>query len=125
MSKDFTHIDRYLDREMDADEISAFEAAIATDAYLAAEVKLQMEMRKLYNDKDWVDGSETLSENAEVEKYAEFFRSKEANDLRNTIKNTIQEEKNKKTNRSKYIGIAASVLLFFGLFRKIGLASVQ
>ena len=87
MSKDFTHIDRYLDREMDAEEISAFEAAIATDAYLAAEVKLQMEMRKLYNDKDWVDGSETLSENAEVEKYAEFFRSKEANDLRNTIKN--------------------------------------
>ncbi|WP_394746997.1 tetratricopeptide repeat protein [Spongiimicrobium salis] len=115
MSKDFIHIDRYLDGEMDAAEAQTFETKIAADADLAAEVKLQKEMRALYSEKDWVDKTATLSESEAVEAYTRFFRSEEANTLRNTIKKVVEEEKKPKNNKMRFLGVAAALLLLCGL----------
>lgn len=126
MSFDLTHIDRYLDGEMDKAEALQFEAELISNKELAEEVKLQREMRALYSEDEWLESSSTvLRGNSKGEQYARFFKSKEAAELQNSIKSVIKKERQPKRNNGfRLVGIAATLLfltvsVFFFLNRGV------
>lgn len=117
MSDFLEDIDTYLDGEMTVDEQTAFEARVAADPELAEAVKLQKEMRVVYDDHGWVAGNKKVLQQENAQQLQSFFRSEEATALKNTIAEVVSEnrEKPRTSNAFRWIGIAASIAVLIAI----------
>lgn len=118
MSELLQDIDRYLDNEMSNEEKIAFESKIDSDPELAMDLKLQQDMRSLFGEDDWVEEDKELLKFPKAKEVTSFLRSDEAVDVKNIITDVISENKSNSNSFSKaylWMGIAASLLLLFGI----------
>ncbi len=112
-------IEKYLDNEMSLEEKEVFEAKVRADIALAQELKLQKDMRLVYDDEDWAVGNKEVLKNEKEKELTSFFRSDEATALKTSIDEVIAD--NRSSNKNKrpfFMGIAAAiaVLMTISLF---------
>ncbi|CAM1343071.1 tetratricopeptide repeat protein [Tenacibaculum amylolyticum] len=107
----FKKIDKYLNKEMDAEEIKAFEEQLMVDKTLYEAFKLESDMRKMYEDEEWKIGNRSVLKTEKATQLKSFYSSGEATKLRNTISAVISEEKKRNKRRLflKSIAVAASI----------------
>ena len=114
MSDFLEEIDKYLDDIMTPEERKSFEEKVDNDSTLAEELKLQKDMRSIYEDKDWIEGDTTALKNNEAKQLSDFFRSDEASSLKESIAEVVDQNRTKSGNRNKnfyFLGIAASIIV--------------
>ncbi|WP_109300518.1 tol-pal system YbgF family protein [Aquimarina sp. AU474] len=112
-------IEKYLDNEMSVEEKQAFEIKVGNDITLAEELKLQKDMRLVYNEEDWAEGNKEILKNSEAKQLKSFFKSDETAVLKTSINEVIAENRLSTSNRRPlFIGIAAAiaVLMTISLF---------
>ncbi len=110
-------IEKYLDNDMSLEEKETFEAEVNSNPALAEELKLQQDMRLVYEDEQWIEGDKQILKNKEAKSLKSFFKSKEAAFLKTSIEEVVIE--NRSRNKSFYfIGVAASItiLIIISLF---------
>ena len=114
MSDFLEEIDKYLDDIMTPEEKKSFEEKVDNDSTLAEELKLQKDMRTVYDDNDWIEGNTTVLKNDEARQLSDFFGSEEASSLKESIAQVIDENRTTTGSRNKnfyFWGIAASIIV--------------
>ncbi|MHA7057879.1 hypothetical protein ACWGOQ_0011705 [Aquimarina sp. M1] len=112
-------IDYYLSGAMSTSEKQAFEERLRADTSLAEELKLQKDMRSIYEDQKWEEGDKKALQTQEAKQLQSFFESDEAVHLKRTIKEVVSENSSRSPQKAFwFVGIAASiaVLLTVSLF---------
>lgn len=99
MSDFVLEIDKYLSGDMSEIEKQAFEAKISSDPMLAEELKLQKDMRSIYDEQNWFEGDKKILKQEETKQLQTFFKSEESEVLKNTIQEVISENKSNSGNR--------------------------
>lgn len=117
MSDFLEDIDNYLDGEMTIEEQTAFETKIASDPELSEAVKLQKDMRVMYDDHSWIEGDKKILQQDKAQQLQSFFGSEEAHAIQNTIAEVVSEnrEKSGTSNTFWWIGIAASIAVLIAI----------
>ncbi|SHI68829.1 tetratricopeptide repeat protein [Aquimarina spongiae] len=112
MSNFLEEIDKYLDNIMTREERRAFEERVDNDSTLAEELKLQKDMRTVYDDNDWIEGDKTALKNDEAKQLRNFFASDEAKSLKASITEVMDNNRlNSGNKRFYFLGIAASIIV--------------
>ena len=114
MSDFLEEIDKYLDDIMTPEERKSFEEKVGNDSTLAEELKLQKDMRTVYDDNDWIEGDTMVLKNDEAKQLSDFFRSDEASSLKESIAGVMDENRVAAGGRNKnfyFLGIAASIIV--------------
>lgn len=112
-------IDRYINGELQGQELADFESRINSIPQLKDEIKIQKELLAYFNDEPLeVQESDISLEN--------FLKSKEANDFQNKLNKTLAQHKNQQEKKApkakirkmnwKPLALAASILLIVGFF---------
>lgn len=117
-------VERYLDGNMNAGELEAFENLVKTDEQLSEYIEVNKQMRSQYSNQDW-DFIEDSKENAELNVLESLFEDKETEVTKNAIKEAsvtylneeaISTKKSNKAKRYYAFAIAASVALLISFF---------
>ncbi|MBQ0735977.1 tetratricopeptide repeat protein [Aquimarina celericrescens] len=113
MSDFLTEIDKYLDDTMSSEEKKAFEDRLRTDSFLAEELKLQKDIRLIYEDKEWIQGNKSVLRSKHAKELNSFLKSEEAFSLQKTIKEVIleQQDTNSRNRTFYFVGIAAVLVV--------------
>lgn len=106
-------IDKYLNKEMNAEEIKIFEDQLKTDKALYEAFKLENDIRKVYADEEWGIGKRRVLKTDKATQLKSFYSSDEAVKLRDTITTVISEEKKTVKRRLflKSVAVAASIAI--------------
>lgn len=116
MNNSLLEIDKYLDGEMSDIEKQTFETKIDSDPLLARELKFQQEMRVIYNNQKWLEGDKKVLEKKKSQQMLSFFKSEEANILKNTIEEVVSQNRSNSGNRnSLFLSIAATVAILIAI----------
>ena len=111
-------IERYLNNEMNQEEISTFLEKIDKDPKAKELLNLYQEMNTIYDQNDW-QLTDKKTSNKKVQEYEEFLKSDKGKEVTNTIHNVEQsyfEEKPFKMKRIlMYVGAVAAIFIA-GLF---------
>ncbi|WP_299891034.1 tetratricopeptide repeat protein [uncultured Lacinutrix sp.] len=119
-------IENYLNGNMNAEEIKAFEYQINENPELSDAVTINKKMRLQYGVNDW-DFIKDDKSNEKLNALESLLKSNEFIEKRNAISNARdsyfkeEEAKNSNSNKSKLyyaLAIAAVLVIFFGIFLK-------
>ncbi|TCI91509.1 tetratricopeptide repeat protein [Tenacibaculum sp. M341] len=114
MSDYLEKIDRYLDGEMNVDEINTFEKELQTNTDLKEAFTLQKEMRIIYSN-HWNNLPTSTIQKEKAQNLKNYLTSNNAKEITNTINEVIAENRNVKTLNLKNIIVkltaAASLII--------------
>ncbi len=106
------NIERYIRKEMNAQEHSLFEKQLNEDKALKEDVLLQIALHDAFYDKS-VTVTKNIDSIEEINEVTSVLKSDEMQKISSTIKNTIKREKQPKIRYIRYLtsGIAAAILI--------------
>jgi len=107
-------IEKYLNGLLSEEELELFLKQVDEDSSLRESLKLEQEMRLVFNDNDWAITQNSKSVNDSIEKHQQFLQSNKGQEIKNNIASTANDFfKEKKNNYQKAFSLVGTIAAIF------------